>query len=195
MIGHIFPWNRWGWLAVGLSASGVWLTAPLHATATDRIDRSALATGFVEQGTEAVVFLDHLTGELQALVLGKFSGKFNAAFRTNVLADLNGLLAREKGADQPAGPKRRPGPRPSEPPPALIIGKNARFLVVTGLLDFRQQRIGQVQLGSSVIYVVELETGWMLAYGIPWNQNAANAGQPQGGNLMLLDARRLRAVQ
>jgi hypothetical protein len=77
----------------------------------------------------------------------------------------------------------------------LIIGKNARFLLITGVVDFRQQRIGPTQLGSSVIYVVELETGYMLAYGIPWNQNAANVGQPQGGNLILLDGRRLRAVE
>ena len=55
----------------GLVLSGLWPQTPLHATATDRSDTFAIATGAVDDDTEAVYFLDFLTGDLRAVVLGR----------------------------------------------------------------------------------------------------------------------------
>ena len=183
-------------LAIGLSISGLWPKSPLHATATDRYEKFALATGFVQESVEAVFVLDHLTGELQAFVLGRFSGKFQAGYRTNVIDDLNRLLMAQKAAVGGAA-RPRPGEAAEPPPVALITAKDASFMIVTGVADFRQQRAGQLEYASGVLYVFEAETGWLIAYGIfPWNRAFFTAGRDQPpGNLVPLDIRRVRAVQ
>ena len=63
------------WLGLGLLAgllvAGFWPSVPLHAVATDKIDTFSMATGPVESEYEAVYFLDHLTGDLHAYVIGR----------------------------------------------------------------------------------------------------------------------------
>ena len=63
------------WLGLGLLAgflmAGFWPSVPLHAMATDKIDTFSMATGPVEPEYEAVYFLDHLTGDLHAYVIGR----------------------------------------------------------------------------------------------------------------------------
>ena len=82
--------NRYYWLAagllLGLLLGGLWPQTPLHATATDRTDTFAIATGAVDEEVEAIYFLDYLTGDLRAAVLGR-NNKFQGAFQYNVLND------------------------------------------------------------------------------------------------------------
>ena len=63
------------WLGLGLLAgllvAGFWPSVPLHAVATDKIETFSMATGPVEPEYEAVYFLDHLTGDLHAYVIGR----------------------------------------------------------------------------------------------------------------------------
>ena len=72
--------SRLGWSA-RLALSGLWPYTPLHAMATDRTETYAMATGPVDAEVEAVYFLDFLTGDLNAMVLGKqartWTGFFN----------------------------------------------------------------------------------------------------------------------
>ena len=96
-------------LVLGLVLGGLWSGNPLHAVATDRTDTFAIATGPVDDEIEAVYFLDFLTGELRAYVIGRQRAKFTAFFNRNVLADL--------GVD------------PS---------KNPKLMLVTGMSDFRR---------------------------------------------------------
>lgn len=96
-------------LAVGLNLKGLWPQVPLHATATHGQENFAIATGSVDGQTEAVFFLDCLTGDLRAAVLQPRTGKFNALFSYNVLADFGG------------------------------IGKAPKFLMVTGALNVPQR--------------------------------------------------------
>ncbi len=88
---HVLLRSRALWLAVGLvaglSLGGVLPEVPLHAVATNSNDTFAIATGPLDQEVEAVFFLDHLTGNLNAFVLNKL-GAFNAFFNRNVLGDL-----------------------------------------------------------------------------------------------------------
>jgi len=116
------PWySRIAWLAVGLIGGlmigGFWPHTPLHAVATDRYDTFAIATGPLDEEVEAVFFLDFLTGELRAAVLGR-QGAFNAFYEyNNVFGDL--------------------GVNPA---------KNPKFLMVTGMarLQISRQRLNGV---------------------------------------------------
>ena len=84
-----FRQNRLVWLAFGLLAGlligGVLPNTPLHAVATDRIDTFAMATGPVDDDVEAVFFLDFLTGDLRAVVLGRQGKGFTAFYEYNAV--------------------------------------------------------------------------------------------------------------
>lgn len=140
------------WLAVGLvvgvAVGGFCPHAPLHATATDRFDTFAIATGYVDEGIEAIYFLDFLTGDLRAAVLSKqVPPRFNSFYERNIIQDL--------GVD-----------------PA----KNPRYLMVTGLADIRRGG-SRAQPSAAVVYVAEITTGQVAAFGIPWNAQGHASGQ------------------
>ena len=161
---HPFLWIAIG-LVVGMSVGGFWPHSPLHATATDRYETFAMATGFVDDGIEAVYFLDFLTGDLRAAVLSKqMPMQFNAFFQRNILTDL--------GVD------------PS---------KNPRYLMVTGMSDVPRGG-SQTRLSSSVVYVAEITTGQVAAYAIPWNSARHSAGQISSGVLMPVATTRFRTA-
>lgn len=144
--------NRFVWMAAGLVGGFVLTTllprAPIHAVATDRIDTFAIATGPVDSEFEAVYFLDFLTGDLRAAVLGKNTGTFIAFFNYNVLQDL--------GVDPT---------------------KNPRFLMVTGLANLRRTA-GRQHLSMSMVYVAEVTTGNVAAYAVPWSPTMQTSTQP-----------------
>jgi hypothetical protein len=97
-------------LIVGLNIAGVWPSVPLHATATQGLDKLAIATGLVDDTLEAIYFLDFLTGDLRAAVLNPKTGKFNSFFTRNIASDFG------------------------------EAGKGARYLVVTGFADMPRGR-------------------------------------------------------
>ncbi len=160
--------SRLVWLAggvvVGLLLAGLWPQTPLHAVATDRIDTFAMATGPLDEEIEAVYFLDFLTGELRAAALGRQTGKFMAFFKYNVLADF--------GVD-----------------PA----KNPKFLMVTGVADFRKGA-AHMQPSKSVVYVAEVTTGKVGAYSVPWSPGMRAAGVVIRQPLVPLDMTRFREI-
>lgn len=115
--------NRWihhgptAWMAgaivgfvVGLNVAGLWPSVPLHATATQGLDKFAIATGLVDESVEALYFLDFLTGDLRAAVINPKNGKFTAFFRRNIVNDFG------------------------------VAGQGARYLIVTGLADMPRGR-------------------------------------------------------
>ncbi len=158
--------SRFAWLAVGLIVgfvlSGLLPRAPIHAVATDRIDTFAIATGPVDSEFEAVYFLDFLTGDLRATVLGKNAGAFTAFFHYNVLQDL--------GVDPT---------------------KNPRFLMVTGMAALRRGG-ARLQPSLSVVYVAEVTTGNVAAYAIPWSPTMHTANQPMMQPLVPVAVTRFR---
>ena len=149
---HRWKHNPVLWLAIGLMA-GVAISpfcphAPLHATATDRYDTFAIATGYVDEGLEAIYFLDFLTGDLRAAMLSKqIPTRFNAFFERNIIQDL--------GVD------------PS---------KNPRYLMVTGMADIRRGG-SKLKPSAAVVYVAEITTGQVAAYALPWDTSSHAAGQ------------------
>ncbi len=129
-------------LLLGLCLGGIFPHTPIHAVATDRTESFLAATGMVDSDVEAIYLLDCLTGDLRAAVLGKARGGFTAIF---VYPGVK--LMQDFGLD------------PS---------KNPKFLMVTGLADLRSG--SQNAFGAAVVYVVELSSGKIAAYAIPWNR-------------------------
>jgi len=158
-------------LIVGLNVQGLWPSTPLHAVATQGEDNFAIATGFVDEETEGIFFLDFLTGDLAASVINpravqRGSGGLMAHFRYNILKDFD--LQNEKG-------------------------KNPKFLMVTGSAGFFRGS-GRLQPAESVIYIASATTGQVCCYGLAWNPTAHTQGQPQQGSFTLLDKAQFRQV-
>ena len=158
--------HRGAWLAVGvvagLAVANYWPQAPLHAMATDSQENYAIATGFVDQETEAVFFFDSLTGELKGAVLSPQNGKFLTFFASNAMTDLG-----------------------------ITDVTGAQFLLVTGTTSFRRSP-GTAQLGSCVVYVAEVSSGQVVAYGVPWTKARSTANAPAEVPLVLLDGYQFR---
>jgi hypothetical protein len=165
-------YSRPTWLAVGLGiglvggliCGGLWPDTPLHAVSTDRSETFAMATGPVDEDVEAVFFLDFLTGDLRAVVLGKQGNGFTNFYHFNVLQTF--------GVD------------PS---------KNPRFMMVTGMANLRRGPV-RVQPSMAVVYVAEITTGQVAAYAIPWSRSAHAAGGIVRQPLVPLAATRFRTV-
>jgi hypothetical protein len=169
--------NRWlAWLACGMAVGLVLGIAvhrilpgvPVQATATEGFDNFAIATGLADGQVEAVYFLDYLTGELRCAVVNPKTGTFNAFFSYNVAADF---------AKAGAG------------------GAGAKYLMVTGLADLPVPRGGgNNQLGKSIVYIAEANSGVVAAYTIQWNPSMLHAGRTQQGTFRLLDIKPFRTT-
>ena len=144
------------WLGLGLLAgllvAGFWPSVPLHAVATDKIDTFSMATGPVEPDYEAVYFLDHLTGDLHAYVIGRMAngsfGVIQHCYR-KVLDDF-----KTEG------------------------DKTPKFLMATGVCDLnRGGVVGTVLPSRSVLYIADVASGMANAYAVPFNTTQHIAGQ------------------
>lgn len=150
-------------LVAGLNVQGLWPHVPLHASATDGYESFSIATGLVHSDVEGLYFLDYLTGDLIGAVVNPKTGKFNARFTYNVSQDFAGS------------------------------GRNAKYLMVTGLINMPRGRAG-FQPASSIVYIADATSGQVGAYVMPWNQSAQAAGQPQHGMFQALDMAQFRTI-
>ena len=159
--------RRLVWLAMGALVGGafgvMWPQRQLHAVATDKLDNFAIATGHLDDETEAIFFLNFLTGELRASALSPVTRKFFASFHANVIADLQ-----------------------------IDVAMNPKFMMVTGESIFRVNG-GQFQPGNAVVYVAELTSGRVAAYAAPWARPYAIGNRSMNSKLILLDTMAFRA--
>ncbi|MCC6125879.1 MAG: hypothetical protein IT426_13005 [Pirellulales bacterium] len=141
---HSIGWSLGIGIGLGVVAvlmiGGVWPQTPLHATATDRVDSFAMSSGLVDENVEAVYFLDFLTGDLNAVVMGRQSGHFTGYFKANVAADM--------GIDN---------------------AKNPRYMMITGTVDLRRSSrlqysqavvyVAEVTSGKVAAYAIPWSSG------------------------------------
>jgi hypothetical protein len=155
---------RLGWLVAGLvvgSALGIALSTgkrqrddvatrlvfeelKLKAYAAHGNETFVIANGPVDDNIEGVFCLDFLTGDLTGLVLHPRTGKFQSAFKTNVVKDL-------------------PVERGKKPAYALTVG---RFKAYAPLSN--------TSLGDGVVYVADCNTGRVATYAFPWNKSGGD---------------------
>ena len=150
-------------LVGGLLVAGFWPHTPLYAVATDRVESFAMATGPVDSDVEAVYFLDFLTGDLTALVLGKQPNTWTGYFHTNVTADL-----------------------------AVDPQRNPKYLMVTGMVNLRRGGGSRQQPSSAMCFVADVTSGRVAAYAVPWVPSMYAAGQAQNGPLVRVGATHFR---
>ena len=115
-VANCFLSARAAWLGIGIVIGmviGVVLPhAPLHATATDRQDTFAIATGMVDDGIEAVYMLDFLTGDLRAAVLNPNTRTFSSTFQRNIARRPESRAGQEPALSD-GQRRRRPARRPA----------------------------------------------------------------------------------
>jgi len=132
--------------------AGLWPSVPLHAVATDKIDTFSMATGMVDVDYEAVYFLDHLTGDLYAYVIGRTANGFGVIQRSfrNVLQDF-----KTEG------------------------DKTPKFIMATCLCDLnRSGRGGGSAMPSrAVLYVADVASGMTAVYALPFSTTQHNTGR------------------
>jgi hypothetical protein len=161
----MFRQNRWlvpttlVALAAGLLGASLRHPVPAYAMSAHGSERKTLVTVPLDEGMEAVVALDHITGDLTGYVIDRFTGKFFIQYRHNVITDF------------PLRPGRQP-----------------QYIMVAGLADFRQFTSND-RLAAGVIYIAEENSGQVVAYGIPWNTQfrASTATGPQTIRFIPLD--------
>jgi hypothetical protein len=140
----------------------------LHAEAATGCDTMAVATGAVGDDSEGLYTLDFITGELNCFVMytqGGSAKQWGGTFKTSVIPALG----------------------------AVEKGKSPNYLLVTGRADFRGTS-AQQRPGYSIAYVVDTNTGNFAAYGVLWNKAYAASGNPQTGELLLLNKGTARSV-
>ena len=115
-----------------------------------------MCTGEVDVGIEAVYVLDVVTGELKGGVLNIRTGKFMTAYSySDVAKDLH--------ADGV---------------------KNPKYLMVTGEAQTTQGFGANGRIGRSVLYIAEVNSGWVACYAAPWTpaRATANNSEPSAGS-------------
>jgi hypothetical protein len=129
------------------------------ASATHGTDSVIMCTGGVDVGIEGVYVLDVVTGELKGGVLNIRTGKFITAYSySDVAKDLH--------ADGV---------------------KNPKYLMVTGEAQSTQGFGANGRFGRSVVYIAEVNSGYVACYGVPWNPGRATANNIQRLPFVLLD--------
>ncbi|QGJ71732.1 Hypothetical protein PBC10988_34390 [Planctomycetales bacterium 10988] len=140
------------WLSIGFSfglIAGYLLPhSPAHAVATDRFENFAICTTPIDSNLEAICVLDILTGDLTGYAMSPTTGKFNVQYSHNILNDF----------------QLQPG------------SGNPTFLMVSGMANINPRGGGLTRGLSSLLYVAEINSGQMVAYGLPYAPNARNSG-------------------
>lgn len=137
-------------LVLGFIAGILLPDAPVHAVATDRYENFAICTIPLDSNLEAVCVLDSLTGDLKGYVISPQRAVFTVMYHRNIVGDFQDLVA----------------------------AKNPRFLMVSGGARI-VPRGGALQRGiQSALYIAELTTGEINAYGMVWDPRMGQAPPP-----------------
>lgn len=144
-------------LSAGHAAKAEFDALKLHATSAAGGKQISLATGLIDNTTEGIYVLDHLTGNLQCWVISPRTSEIAAVFRTNVNRPLELDRAGEKD-----------------------------FVMATGVFEFTGGNAGQTTPASSIVYVGDGNSGNVAAFGLQFNRTMIQKGTFQEGALQFL---------
>ena len=123
------------------------LPTGLLATASCVENGAILATGYFNNNTEALYYLDSQSGRLSAALLSRSDPGFTKTFTRNIKADLQEAVSNLSNVAMPQTPS---------------------FIMVTGDSDIRNIGAGEMNnLAKSFVYVAEIHTGIVLVYVLP----------------------------
>jgi hypothetical protein len=125
-------------LVAGLALASIWPHEPLSASTSDRNEKFAMITTPVGLAAEGVFVLDFLTGRLSGAVLSRTRN--SAAFTNYYFRNV---------ADD-----------------FQVRGAEPNYTITGGVAEI--PNAGAVQFGASAIYIAELNSGVVRAYGIPY---------------------------
>lgn len=145
------PWLIAG-LGLGLCVSWMWPHEPMHAATVDRDEKFAMITVPVKDVQFAGV-KDSLDG---IFVLDFLTGQLRGAVLDPRSGQFSTAYLRSVASDFQVDPNA-----------------TARYAVTTGVANLPNQ--GRVQMSSGVIYVGELNSGMVMAYGFPYSDNQRSA--------------------
>lgn len=151
-------------IVVGLNLAGWWPQVPVHAVATHGQDNFAIATGVLDENVEGIFVLDAVTGELKGAAMNIQTRRFNTWYEYNVARDLR-----------------------------VAGSKNPQYRMVTGMTNIRQV-VAAGQLGRTVLYVAEANSGQVMAYGVPWVTGRHSSPIPLRQTLIPLDRWQFRTT-
>jgi hypothetical protein len=135
--------------AVAVAAFGLWPSAvPVEAFGSDSSENVTLCTVPLDAGLEAVVVLDHITGELTGAVMSPKSGQFFGLYKY-------------QGVNKDLG----------------ALGKSPKYTMVSGAIELQNQT-GAGRYANGVIYIAEETSGQTVAYGMPWIPSAKSNPKP-----------------
>lgn len=118
----------------------------ISATASCETAGAILSTGTFTNGTEALFYLDSLSGRLSAGVLSRSEPSFVKLYTRPIKNDL-GTAASQLKIPTPANP---------------------RFIMVSGENDVKKTGAGEMNnFARSFVYVAEINTGIVLVYVLP----------------------------
>ncbi len=137
----------------------------LHASASSTGKSVSLATGLVDDQTEALFILDHLNGNLQCWLINERTNELGAVYRTNVLAALGG------GKE----------------------GGDADLVMTTGVFEFNNR--GSARPANCVAYVADGNSGKAAAFGFTYNKVNIQRGNVVEGELQLILSYPIRNLQ
>lgn len=178
-------------VVIGWLAAQYWPTTPTHAVATDGAENFAIATGPVDEETEAFFFLDFLTGQLRGAVLSKSTRDFQTTYHANVYSDLAGVIQMKNQQIRAASQGRSVnGVAQGE----IQLPQTPKYVMVTGMTNIRRGGSTGVRPGRSVVYIAETNTGVVLAYAVPWSPEAHAANRPMRQGLTLWAADQFSSV-
>lgn len=166
-----------GGIGVGLAVAGaVWLVSrpsqskmsanlerllnqqKLYASATHGGENMTMATARMDDETEGLFVLDHLTGDLQCFVINPRTGHFGARFLANVRSQISGQ------------------------------GKAPKYLMVTGATTFSAGRGGGTRPADCVVYIGDANSGKVVCLGVPWSDGLfTNAAGPIEAQMIPID--------
>ena len=178
-------WKAWGLagagLALGLVIGGAMVVGvllgrhdtaglpgleelKLKAMASHGSDTFAIATGPVDEEVEGLFTLDFLTGDLQCFVVNARAAAPGGWFKTNIAKDLN-----------------------------IEKGKKPSYLLVTGNVNTRGAA-GNARPASSLVYVVDANSGDAACYSFLWSKAFASTGTAQMREMNLVAKWKARSL-
>ncbi|MGC4007037.1 MAG: hypothetical protein QM811_29500 [Pirellulales bacterium] len=153
-------------IVIGLLCGTLVPPNQLHAVATQGGEGFSVCTAELESGFEAIYYLDYQTGDLTCFALHP---RTLPKPKFNYMATHN-ILDDFKDA------------------------KSTKFLLISGSSDLNTNVTTNKRMSTGIVYVVEVVSGMVCAYGAPYPTNRVSVQLPVKETMVLIDKAKFRGA-